>query len=335
MIWLDNNGMFLVSNKSSFAFGLTTTEQDVTMFLLVVKHLRSSTIVWAANRASPVKNSDVFAFDYSGNAYLQRGGSMIWTTATANKGASSMELMESGNLVLFGNDQTIIWQSFRYPTNTLLSNQEFFEGLTLSSDPRYNTSSSLGIKSGDMILYAGFNPPQPYWSMGGERRKTIDVQGGGVVSAVLSGNSWKFYGTNKVLLWQFILSEAPDVNSTWIAALGDDGFITFAILGSENHSLKDRIPKDECSRPTACDPYAICYPGNKCQCPLAICKASILPLCSGKAPVELMSGGDGLSYSTLAFVKPFLETTTLDVCKASCVANCSCAAIFFNGNSGE
>ncbi|KAL8498785.1 hypothetical protein ACS0TY_021928 [Phlomoides rotata] len=336
MYWIDNDGLLLISNNSIFGFGFETTP-DVTRFLLVVIHKSSSTVVWAANRGSPIQNSDNFQFDASGNAYLQSGGSTIWSSNTANKGVSSMQLLDSGNLVMVGDNENIIWESFSHPTDTLLSNQEFSEGMRLSSDPGSNNLSySLEIKSGDMILSAGFRPPQPYWSMGRDSRITINKGGGQVSSAVLSGNSWKFYDSNKLLLWQFIFSDGNNANATWVAVIGNDGFVSFRMLqaGSSNPS-STRIPADQCSRPAACDPYYVCYPGNKCQCPSAIpsCKSMTLPSCNNsKDPVDLVSGGDGLSYFALAFVQP-LSKMTLDGCKALCLGNCSCGAMFFDSSS--
>lgn len=339
MYWIDNDGLLLLSNSSNFAFGFTTTK-DVTLFLLVVLHKSSSTVVWAANRGSPVQNSDNFRFDNTGNAYLESAGSAIWSTDTANKGASSMQLLDSGNLVLVGKDGSIIWQSFSHPTNALLPDQEFSQGMKLVSDPSSNNLSySLEIKSGDMVLSAGFQPPQPYWSMGKDSRRTINKGGGEVASAVLSSNSWKFYDPNKVLLWQFIFSEGTNANATWVAVLGDDGFVTFTMLqGATPSPSSTRIPDDECSRPSACDPYYVCFPGNKCQCPsvLPSCKSVTFPSCNDESTgsVELVSGGDGLSYFALGFVQPFSKTT-LDGCKDSCLGNCSCGALFFDSGSGN
>ncbi|PIN23973.1 Serine/threonine protein kinase [Handroanthus impetiginosus] len=339
MYWIDNDGLFLLSNNSNFAFGFTTTK-DVTRFLLVVIHKSSSTVVWAANRGSLIQNTDEFNFDDSGNAYLERGGSTVWSTGTSNKGVSSMELLDSGNLVLLGNDGSIIWQSFSHPSDTLLSNQEFSQGMKLTSDlGSNNLSYSLEIKSGDMVLSAGFQPPQPYWSMGSDSRRTINKGGGEVASANLSANSWKFYDPNEVLLWQFIFAEDTNANATWVAVLGDDGYITFRMLqGVSPNPSSMRIPEDQCSRPAACDPYYVCYPGNKCQCPSTFpsCKSvTSPPSCNNsKDSAELVSVGDDLTYFALGFVQPFSKTT-LDGCKASCLGNCSCGAMFFKNSSGN
>lgn len=342
MFWIDNDGMFLLSNNSRFAFGLTTTESDVTRFLLVVMHKSSSTIVWTANRGSPVKNSDSFQFDDSGNAFLQRDGSTIWSSDTGNKGVSLLQLLDNGNLVLVGSDGSFIWQSFSHPTNTLLPNQEFSQGMRLISD-RGGTSNltyTLEIKSGDMILSADFSPPQQYWSMAKDTRITINKGRGAASSAVLSGNSWKFYDSSKAFLWQFIFTESSNANATWIAVLGTDGYITFTMLQSSSPDPSStKIPSDQCSRPAACDPYSICSPGpgNTCQCPSNIpsCKSVSSSWCGeSTAAPELVSAGDDLSYFALPFVQPH-STTSLEECKASCLANCSCGAMFFQNSSGN
>ncbi|XP_019179062.1 PREDICTED: G-type lectin S-receptor-like serine/threonine-protein kinase SD2-5 [Ipomoea nil] len=333
MSWIDYNGMVLVSNNSNFTFGFQQTE-DVTLFLLVVMHWTSQTLVWSANRASPVRGSDHFLLDDTGNAYLQSGGSTIWATNTGGKGVYAMELRDSGNLVLVGNDSSIVWQSFSHPVDTLLSNQEFIEGMKLVSSPNTNNLSySLEIKSGDVLLSASFKPPQQYWAMGNDNRKTINKVGGSVVSAILDANSWKFYDKSKVLIWQFIFSGITDANATWVAVLGDDGFLTFSVLGSAGPS-PIKIPEDECGRPAACDLYFVCFKGVQCQCAslLPSCKPGTASLCNKPESVDLVEARDSLGYSALGFTVPS-STTDLNSCKTSCLKNCSCVAMFFDNRT--
>ncbi|KAK3043730.1 hypothetical protein RJ639_001926 [Escallonia herrerae] len=342
MKWIDNDGIFLVSNSSNFGFGFKPTK-DVTMFLLVVKHLSSSTVIWSANRGSLVSNSDNFVFDDSGDAHLQSGETVVWSAGTANKGVFAMQLQDSGNLVLLGNDSRIIWQSFGHPTDTLLSNQEFREDMKLVSNPNNkNLSYILEIKSGDMILYAAFPTPQPYWSMVKDNRRTINKIGGEMSTASLDGKSWRFYDQSRVLLWQFIFNQDTDTNSTWIAVLGDDGFISFSRLrsgGSANPS-STKIPLNFCSTPEPCGPYSVCSDVNTCLCPSMLasnpnCMPENANSCNGpKGSSELVSPGDGLGYFALGFVQPSSKTD-LNGCKSSCLGNCSCLALFFENSSGN
>ena len=81
MVWVENNGLFLLSNNSVFAFGFQTS-QDVTMFTLGVIHIYSSKVVWTANTGSLVVSSDYFVFNKDGNVYLESEIGVIWSTNT-------------------------------------------------------------------------------------------------------------------------------------------------------------------------------------------------------------------------------------------------------------
>ncbi|KAK7384712.1 hypothetical protein VNO78_30413 [Psophocarpus tetragonolobus] len=342
MYWIDRNGILLVSNKQKFGFGFVTTPNDVTLFLLAIVHMESNKkMVWVANRALPVSNSDKFVFDKKGNVYLNKGASVVWSTGTSGKGVSSMELQDNGNLVLLGNDSRVIWQSFSHPTDTLLPTQDFIEGMKLISEPGPNNLTYiLEIQSGNVILSIGSQTPQPYWSMKNDSRKRIINKSSDVVaSATLNANSWMFYDDTKSLLWQFDFDN--DANATWVAVLGSDGFITFSKLqkgGSILPSSK-RIPQDSCSTPEPCDPYNICNGEKKCTCPSVLssrpnCQPGIFSPCNSKSPTELLKADDGFNYFALEFVPPSSKTDLIG-CKNSCIANCSCLAMFFHNSSGK
>ncbi|KAF8400630.1 hypothetical protein HHK36_013929 [Tetracentron sinense] len=342
MNWVDNNGLFLLSNDSNFAFGFSTT-QNVTLFLLVVVHMSSSKLVWTANRGSPVTNSDNFVFEDNGNVYLENGGSVAWSLNTAGKGVTAMELQDTGNLVLFGNDSKPLWQSFSHPSDTLLSNQVLSEEMRLVSNPNSNNLSYyLELKSGNLILYAGFQTPQPYWSMAQDTRNTINQVGGKVTSASLTSNSWRFYDRNQALLWQFIYSDNSDPNITWAAVLGNDGLISFYNLQDRGSSDAEptKIPQNSCSTPEPCDPYNVCYSDEQCQCPevlssLPNCNPGIVSPCnSSNSSIELVSVGDRLNYFALGFVPP-QSKSNLNACKDACLSNCSCLVLFFESSSGS
>lgn len=338
MNWIDHDGLFLLSNDSNFAFGFVTTS-DVTAFWLAIIHVGTKAMVWSANRDSPVVMSDKFVFDATGNAFLQKGGSVVWSTDTGGKGVSAMELQNSGNLVLLGSNSGVIWQSFSHPTDTLLSNQEFAEGMKLVSHKLKNLSYTLEIKSGNMILSAAYGTPQPYWTMGGDTRKIINTNGGRVASASLDANSWNFYDQNRTLLWQFVFSTNTDSNTTWIAVLGNDGTISFTNLQSGEVS-STIIPDNPCGTPEPCDPYLICYSNKMCRCLPTLsshpnCGSGINSPCNRSAgPVDLISAGDSISYFAISYISPSLKAD-LNGCKTSCLANCSCLAMFFQNSTGN
>lgn len=337
MQFIDNDGLFLVSNTSSFGFGFNANS-DITSFTLVIIHMSSSRIIWSANRDSPVGSSDSFVFDDDGNANLQSNGKVVWSTNTAKNGVSAMELLDSGNLVFVKDDGAIVWQSFSHPTNTLMPNQDFIKGMKLVSNSKNNLSFSLQIKTEDLILSAEFENPQPYWSMRKDKRRIINKSGGDTNSATIEANSWRFYDENKVFLWQFVFADESDANATWIAVLEDDGFIKFYDIRSRI-TASGQIPDDSCSRPQACSPYFVCHDGNICQCPLGLaqvnCKPQIASSCNNsKDSSSLVNAGENLSYFALGFVSPSSKTD-INGCKSSCLNNCTCLAMFFDNKSGN
>lgn len=169
MNWTSNNGTFLKSNNSRYALGFLTT-LDVNLFVLVVIHINSSRVIWTANRGLLVRSSDRFIFSKNGNVYLESGESVVFTTNTAGKSATAMELQDKGNLVLFAEGRRLIWQSYSHPTDTLISGQNFSVGMKLTSFPNVrNLTHHLEFRWGDLILYPQYKTLQPYWSsMGNE-----------------------------------------------------------------------------------------------------------------------------------------------------------------------
>ncbi|XP_074287115.1 G-type lectin S-receptor-like serine/threonine-protein kinase SD2-5 isoform X2 [Silene latifolia] len=298
MGYIDNEGLFLLSNDSSFALGFKPTKQ-VTSFLLVIIHQVTSTVVWTANRGSPVQNSDNFVFDSNGKVTLQTGEKAVWVPDTGGNPVSGIELMDSGNLVLLGSD-------------------------------------------GDMVLRSGYKTPQTYWTIGTDTRKIINEGGGTITSAKIELNSWKFYDQDKTLLWQFVFSSSSNnMNTTWAAILGNDGFISFYNLGNGGNKVASpsRIPSDQCGTPEPCDAYEACS-SNKCECPSGLDSRSCNPGFSnpcgaGNDSLQLVYAGDELSYFALGFQPPTIQSSNLSGCQASCVGNCSCIGVFFDNSSGS
>ncbi|XP_065867308.1 G-type lectin S-receptor-like serine/threonine-protein kinase SD2-5 isoform X2 [Euphorbia lathyris] len=343
MDWIDKKGIFLVSKNSTFGFGFFTA-LDPQYFLLVVVHIKSAKAVWTANRGLLISDSDQFVFEKTGNVYLQRGDSVAWSTNTGGQAVDSMELMESGNLMLRGANSSILWQSFSHPTDTLLPGQEFVDGMRLKSFPnKNNLNNYLQIKSADLVLYAGYTTPQIYWSLANDTRKTNSSVHAKVHSLVLVSNSWNVYDQNRLLLWQFIFSENSDPNATWAVILGSDGAIGFYNLdrGTSVVPEVNKIPDNPCSVPEPCDRYYACYFDNWCQCPNQQlmsrydCKPPVASTCnSSKTSVELLLVGEKLNYFALGFVTPSLRSN-LSACKDACRGNCSCIVLFFEESSGR
>ncbi|KAI4325253.1 hypothetical protein MLD38_030667 [Melastoma candidum] len=346
MDWIDYEGRFLLSNDSAFSLGFYTG-LDVTTFLLNIIHTNSSKVIWTANRGQLIGRSDKFVFGDDGNVYLQRGNGLAWSTGTAGQGASALSLLDTGNLVLLGADGGVLWQSFSHPTDTLISGQEFTEGMRLKSFPKPNNLSVyLEILSGDLVLYAGYRTPQAYWSLSNDSRR-VDANAtgnvnGSIHSVSLESSSWNFYNLNKVLISRLIFSDNSDPNALWAAILGSDGTITFHNLhrGKSVAAEAVRIPQNFCSVPEPCNPYNICYFENWCQCPPALsssvgCQPQLSTLCGmSHLPVDFLYVAEKLDYFALDFMIPSLKSN-VNTCIEACRSNCSCNVLLFDSSSGK
>ncbi|OWM80664.1 hypothetical protein CDL15_Pgr006694 [Punica granatum] len=136
-------------------------------------------IVWMANRDEPVngKHSKLI-LDKHGNLFLSDAGHrVVWSTDIASSSSATyvgLHLLDSGNLILRSSgprprDDTVMWQSFDHPTNTLLPEQKFTRFTKLVS-----SRSSGNISSGYYnfyfdndnvlrLLYSGPEVSSVYW----------------------------------------------------------------------------------------------------------------------------------------------------------------------------
>ncbi|CAH8360743.1 unnamed protein product [Eruca vesicaria subsp. sativa] len=349
MNYINNNGIFLESNNSNFGFGFLNTPASVTLYTLSIVHKPSKRLIWSANRASPVSNSDKFQFEANGNVVLRReqggGSDEVWRLDNLGKIVSRIELRDSGNLVLVSSHGASIWESFDNPTDTLITNQGFKQGMKLISNPSSsNMTYTLEIKSGDMVLSLNtLLTPQVYWSMGNDGGKIVNKDGV-VTSSSLLGNSWRFFDENQSLLWQFVYSDDKDGNATWIAVLGNNGVVTFSNLGTGASSADSstKLPNDQCATPEPCGPYYVCSGGKVCGCVSGLsqvrsdCKSGIVTPCKKtENNGTLLNVGDKVDYFGLGFATPFSKKTSLDNCKEFCNKNCSCLGLFFQNSSGD
>ncbi|XP_030449173.1 G-type lectin S-receptor-like serine/threonine-protein kinase At5g24080 [Syzygium oleosum] len=125
-----------VSDNGTFAFGFATANGRGDRFQLAVWFAQlpgDRTLVWSANRNSPVSQNAILELDTTGNLVLLNGTTTVWTSNTSNSGVHSATMSETGNFILYNATDHIVWQSFSHPTDTLLPNQLLTISLELTS----------------------------------------------------------------------------------------------------------------------------------------------------------------------------------------------------------
>ncbi|KAE7998294.1 hypothetical protein FH972_002852 [Carpinus fangiana] len=152
------------------------------------------TVVWTANRDDPpVSSNATLLFASDGRLVLQMGQEPVAVVAESS-GSASASMLNSGNFVIYNSDQGIIWQSFDYPTDTLLPSQRLFAGHEIVSSIS-ETQHSTGIfrlkmqTNGNLVQYPVDTPdtaPYSFYTSFNIRnltaketiyRTTIDVDG--------------------------------------------------------------------------------------------------------------------------------------------------------------
>ncbi|GAV84905.1 Pkinase domain-containing protein/S_locus_glycop domain-containing protein/B_lectin domain-containing protein [Cephalotus follicularis] len=124
-----------ISDNSTFALGFTSTDTSG-QFQLAIWFAQipgDRTVVWSANRNSPVTKDAILELDTTGNLVLTDGDSTTWRSNTSGAGIEFGVMSESGNFILYTATNHIAWQSFEHPSDTILPNQPLTVSLELTS----------------------------------------------------------------------------------------------------------------------------------------------------------------------------------------------------------
>ncbi|AES63662.1 putative protein kinase RLK-Pelle-DLSV family [Medicago truncatula] len=122
------DGQELISAGQIFCLGFFSPGSSKKYYLGIwYKNITPQTVVWVANREKPLNNSSGnLTIGADGNILLVDGvGNKIWYTNSSRSIQEPLaKLLDSGNLVLMDgknhDSNSYIWQSFDYPTDTML-----------------------------------------------------------------------------------------------------------------------------------------------------------------------------------------------------------------------
>ncbi|XP_042752616.1 receptor-like serine/threonine-protein kinase SD1-8 [Lactuca sativa] len=117
----------LVSKDEHFELGFFNPGNNNLYIGIWYKQIQQKTYVWVANRDTPITSSSGnLTIISNGNMVLvNQTGTIVWSTNQPTRAGNTVaQLLDNGNFVLrLENDEdpeNYIWQSFDYPTDTLL-----------------------------------------------------------------------------------------------------------------------------------------------------------------------------------------------------------------------
>ena len=162
------------SPSGHFAFGFYQQGNGFAVGIWLIGH-RKNTIVWTANRDDPpVSLNATLNFTRDGVLKVRTEDGSENPIADLRLTADSASMLDTGNFVLY-NNSSVIWESFKHPTDTLLGGQNLTRvGSLISSVSSWNHSTGnflLRMQSdGNLVAYVE-NSGLPdadaaYWASG-------------------------------------------------------------------------------------------------------------------------------------------------------------------------
>ncbi|KAF7129009.1 hypothetical protein RHSIM_Rhsim10G0140300 [Rhododendron simsii] len=161
--WLSRSGLY------AFGFYRQGSGYAVGVF---AAGLPDKTVVWTANRDDPLVPSNATLAFSDGRIVLNIPPAQNTYIADVES-ISAASMLDSGNFVLY-NSGGIIWQSFDYPTDTILPGQRLLNGKQLISSVLEGDHST-GLfrlkmqEDGHLVSYPLLSPdtaPYSYWASG-------------------------------------------------------------------------------------------------------------------------------------------------------------------------
>ncbi|XP_071697201.1 G-type lectin S-receptor-like serine/threonine-protein kinase At4g27290 [Rutidosis leptorrhynchoides] len=339
----------LVSETRIFELGFFRPDNTENRYLGIwYKQDTSRTVVWVANRNHPLPGVSplVFKIVDPGILGIFNNNTMIWSSnATMTSPNATAKLLDTGNLVLIDQQRKMTWQSFDYPTDTLLYHmklgKDYSRGIEwgLSSwksgqDPapgEFTLRTDLDgypddkLKQGALVKFRG----DPWRNLLVTGSSKFDKNLTLIYSAVITEKekSFKFYVENTSLISRLTLTSSGELqNWVWVE-------------DSKNWKLSLEYPIDMCDTYNVCGAYGTCQVDWMQQTCTCLDKQKFVPRnqknwsggCVRRTLLDCKNGSDGfIKYSNLKL--PDTQGTWLNMsmnleeCKAKCLQNCTCMA---------
>ncbi|XP_030513640.1 G-type lectin S-receptor-like serine/threonine-protein kinase At4g27290 isoform X2 [Rhodamnia argentea] len=360
----DVNGSTLSSQDGTFELGFFSPGNSQKRFVGIwYKNVPARTVVWVANRLNPINDSSgVLMIDGLGKlVILSSNSAVVWSANSSGTAQDPVvQLLDTGNLVLRNGDDgdsgaTYLWQSFDYPTDTVIAEMKIGWDLRRGIDRRLTAWKSADDPSpGDFSwgLELHNYPEAVAWKGNQEYFRSGPWNG-------LRYSGAPEQRTNPLFSFNFVNNEDEVY---FIFHLKNKSVLTRSILNQSNYAwerytwseatqawkLSTTVPKDYCDYYGLCGAYSNC---DVTELPVCQCLSGFSPKspekwnsmdwsegCTRNKPLEcgdrdgfVEFGGLKLPDTKFSWVN---RTLDLKECRAKCLRNCSCMAYTHSDISG-
>ncbi|GAV80036.1 B_lectin domain-containing protein, partial [Cephalotus follicularis] len=326
-------------------FSLGFFRVNSTQLALVVLHVPSTEPLWLANPTNLATWSDRTQLIFNGSLVISDPQTRVfWSTGTEG---DKVVLLANSNLqvVKLVSLFSVRWQSFDFPYNTLVENQNFTSTMSLvSSNGLYN----MLLGSDFMGLYAAFKDKadrQIYWKHGALEAKAQVVVGQGPIHAQVNSNGYlgMYQNSNKPVDVQPFNSFQRPITGLLTVRLEPDGNLKGYYWDGSNWILDYQAISDTCELPSPCGSYGLCIPGSGCSCldnRTEFQSGSCFASSSGDFCSEEDVESEYWVLTRKGVELPFKElmryemASSLELCEGFCAKNCSCWGTVYNNASG-
>uniref|UniRef100_A0A7N2LZD7 Bulb-type lectin domain-containing protein n=2 Tax=Quercus lobata TaxID=97700 RepID=A0A7N2LZD7_QUELO len=346
-----------LSPSGLFAFGFYQQGDGFLIGIWLI-HQTEKTIIWTANRDDPPVSSNA-SLDLTRDGKLllkiEKGIEKLIPQMLDPAPLVSAAMLDSGNFVLYGNDFSVIWESFDFPTDTILGGQNLSSGYKLVSSVSTSDQSSGRFflqmqKDGNLVGY-----PVNSSAESDDAYRSSDTPNSGFnVQLILSHIGILFLSGGDLREHILANSSYPSKNRTAIhrATLDADGIFRLYLHRFESSNGSDVLlewsalsnlceVKGICGFNSYCSgmgnkDVCKCYPGfhfiNASKLFLGCYKNSSDDDCRrSKHPSMLYSivPLENLWWSDYPYSVVQMEKE--DCCK-SCLEDCKCGAVLYTGD---
>ncbi|XP_078166610.1 receptor-like serine/threonine-protein kinase SD1-8 isoform X2 [Carex rostrata] len=346
----------LISSSNTFKLGFFHPASSPDLFIGIWFSASPETVVWVANRDSPLNNSmGILTIHSNGSLVLYDSlERVVWSSSTnltsiTNDIRPLLQLNDSGNLVL--KDQTsntIVWQSFDHPTNSLIAGMKLGKNLTTGFETVLSSWKSSSDPSEGKYTYKMDTEGAPeivLWDRDQIRFRT------GMWNGLYFTETPQMLTYSDMFTFLFVqdkdeVSYGFEAKSTSILSkifLNDAGIMQRLVWDPNQQNWNEfwSGPKDECDYYGKCGAFGICLPNNMTACSCLRGFEAVTQTewnmrdysggCKRRTPLGCTGNSDGF-YALKGVKLPYSHNATVDAnisveeCRRRCLLNCSCLA---------
>ncbi|KMZ71029.1 S-locus receptor kinase (SRK) [Zostera marina] len=358
------------SSSSSSSFGFQQLLEDSTGIFsfgflrvgihdldLAVVHVPSSLPLWRAlgNRDDVhVTWKSSISLNFHGSLELSdnASGTLYWSSSQLGNG-SRLRLLNTSNLQITagegGGVTSVVWQSFDYPSETIVQDQNFTSKAQLHSR---NNRFSMRLGPNYLGLYYD-NSSVMYWKQTALEARADIIDGEGPIYARIN-SSGGYLGIYQKEGQPADVMPFDSFNRNVsvlfrLLTVDDDGDLKGHYWNGSSWVLDFNAISHMCDLPASCGAYGLCHrqdSNGSCSCLDGNTTTTAFNTCLSEDTGDLCFGGRDNSNNNYFVVRRrgvnlsykeligFTKTATLEECEASCEQNCTCWGALYSDSSG-